>query len=110
MAIDTDGSASSGIEDGAYAGILTTVDPINLNIIGEFDREEKKFMSSYEEEKAALEPPLLWLASHDGESSQVTLICTGNLNFYAFLCLSMISRHSAISSQYLQTSKTSKAT
>ena len=50
----TDGSASAGIEEGGYVGILTTGDPEDLNIINKFDGVGRKFNSSYSEEKAVL--------------------------------------------------------
>ena len=55
LTIYTDGSATAGLEDGGNAGIVTTGDPEELDIIDILKAPGRKFTSSYLEEKAAIE-------------------------------------------------------
>ena len=76
LTIYTDGSATAGLEDGGNAGIVTTGDPEELDIIDILKAPGRKFTSSYLEEKAALERALAWLLKNGDDPTRVALICT----------------------------------
>ena len=74
--IYTDGSAAAGLADGGAAAVVTTGPPTQPNVVETIKHTGRKFTSSYEEELAALESAISWIAANENFHHRRILLCT----------------------------------
>ena len=87
--IYTDGSASGGTKNRGAAAVVTRRSPLQPDVVTTIKTKGRTFISSYEEEAAAMESALYWTLTNANHHSITVFFCTDSKS----LCEALISSH-----------------